>query len=52
MLFPYFLYSITNQSNEMKRLLTWLLVVGALLPAAAQQITEQDKEARRPLWSG
>ena len=28
----------------MKRLLTWLLVVGALLPAAAQQITEQDKE--------
>ena len=42
--FSLFLYSITNQSNEMKRLLTWLLVVGALLPAAAQQITEQDKE--------
>lgn len=28
----------------MKRLLTWLLAVGTLLPAAAQQITEQDKE--------
>lgn len=28
----------------MKRLLTWLLAVGTLFPAAAQQITEQDKE--------
>lgn len=28
----------------MKRLLTWLLAVGTLFPASAQQITEKDKE--------
>ena len=32
-----------KQSNPMKKLLTLLLVVGTLLPAAAQQITEKDK---------